>query len=302
MRRLNKQMNDLLSPLIACGNVEEPVPIKSEVFLQYGLMTEAQRESLVKGASEWRRADQPDKDLNDFTVWLGDDMIPFNQPTIMPLFDFELEEMDLEFEQLKEIEAEAKVDDEEEIDTLRGHALRLDEPFTGKARRSVTEDSIKLQLEEQDMWKIKQRYRGPIYRYMQQKLKIMLRDAFRQKAREHTELVQQLKIGRWEIESNFLEQAKIIGMTTTGLSKNRGLLQSVKPKIVMIEEAAETLEAFVTAACMDSVEHIILVGDHQQLRGHCSVQDLEGWPWFLVCGSRAEAELTSLLFAGLLLS
>ena len=131
------------------------------------------------------------------------------------------------------------------------------------------------------MWKIKQSYRGPIYRWMQQQVKVAILEAFRQKARHHSELVQQLKIGRWEIESNFLEQAKIVGMTTTGLSKYRGLIQSVKPKIVMIEEAAETLEAYVTAACMDSVEHLILLGDHQQLRGHCSVQDLEGYPWFL---------------------
>ena len=131
------------------------------------------------------------------------------------------------------------------------------------------------------MWKIKESYRGAIYQWMQQKLKAAVLEAFRRKAQYHSKLVQQVRIGRWEIESNFLEQAKIVGMTTTGLSKYRGLIQSVKPKIVMIEEAAETLEAFVTAACMDSVEHLILVGDHQQLRGHCSVQELEGYPWYL---------------------
>ena len=123
---------------------------------------------------------------------------------------------------------------------------------------------------------------------MAQTLKKKLKDMFQEKARKHTAIAKQLKIGRWEVETNFLEEAKIVGMTTTGLSKNRGLLQSVRPKIVMIEEAAETLEAFVTAACMDSVEHLILVGDHQQLRGHCSVQDLQGYPWFLVSAHRSQ--------------
>lgn len=280
MRRLNKEIGELLKPLTVGGGEDEP--IKSNVFVQYGILTEAQRESLIKGASEWRRSDQPDGSMNEFTVWLGPDMIPFSRPSVMPLHDFEVEEMDLEFEQLKEMEAETKIEDEEEINVLHGHALRIGEPFTCKPKANVTEDRIQMQLDEQDMWKIHQKYRGPIYRWMCQSLKLKLRDALRHKSRQHSAIAKQLKIGRWEIESNFLDQAKIVGMTTTGLSKYRGLLQSVQPKIVMIEEAAETLEAFVTAACMDSVEHIILVGDHQQLRGHCSVQDLEGYPWFLV--------------------
>ena len=87
----------------------------------------------------------------------------------------------------------------------------------------------------------------------------------------------------WELDYNYLKQAKIIGMTTTGLSKYRGLIQSLKPKIVLVEEAAETLEAFVSVACfktyvwhsswqmmglkVSSLEHLILVGDHLQLRG-----------------------------------
>lgn len=281
MRRLIKEMVQIISPLSASHEEEEPEPVKSKFFVQYGIITEAQRESLIQGARNWQRADQPDNIPNDLAMWGGPDLIPFNRPTILPLYDFEPEEVDLEFEQLKELEAEAKVDEDEEIDTLKGYAVRLGEPLAGRPRKGFTEEKIKAELEEQDMWKIKQSYRGPIYRWMQKQLKSAILEAFRKKAQRHTQLVQQLKIGRWEIESNFLEQAKIVGMTTTGLSKNRGLIQSVRPKIVMIEEAAETLEVFVTAACMESLEHLILVGDHQQLRGHCSVPELEGYPWFL---------------------
>lgn len=43
----------------------------------------------------------------------------------------------------------------------------------------------------------------------------------------------------------------------------------------MIEEAAEVLEAPVVACCVESVQHLILVGDHQQLRPHCHVRELE---------------------------
>jgi helicase required for RNAi-mediated heterochromatin assembly 1 len=280
MRRLVKSMVEILAPLTASHD-DESEPIKSDFFVQYGIITEAQRESMIKGAREWQRTDQPEAVLNDIVMWAGPDLVPHDRPTVFPLHDFEVEEVDLEFEQLKELEAEAKIEDDDDIDTLKGFSVRLGEPLTGRSRRGVTEQKVKLELEQQDMWKIKQSYRGPIYLWMQQQLKTAILEAFRKKARRHTQLVQHFKIGRWEIESNFLEQAKIVGMTTTGLSKYRGLIQSVKPKIIMIEEAAETLEAYVTAACMESVEHLILVGDHQQLRGHCSTQELEGYPWFL---------------------
>jgi len=74
---------------------------------------------------------------------------------------------------------------------------------------------------------------------------------------------------------------RLFCMTTTGLSKYRGLVASLKPRVVLIEEAAETLEGLVMAACVESLEHLILVGDHKQLRGHCSVQELEGEPYYL---------------------
>lgn len=78
-----------------------------------------------------------------------------------------------------------------------------------------------------------------------------------------------------------MKDARIVGMTTTGLSKYRALISSLRPKIILIEEAAEVLEAPVTAACMESLQQLVLVGDHQQLRGSCSMQELEGDPFYL---------------------
>lgn len=69
-------------------------------------------------------------------------------------------------------------------------------------------------------------------------------------------------------------------MTTTGLSKYRGLIAALKPKIILVEEAAETLEAPVTIACLPALEHLILVGDHQQLRPHCQLREFENEPYY----------------------
>lgn len=112
-------------------------------------------------------------------------------------------------------------------------------------------------------------------------LKVFIRDKFRQKAHEYMKATRDWQIGKWEIDYNYLKKARIIGLTTTGLSKYRGLIHSLHPKVVLIEEAAETLEGFVSVACMPSVEHLILVGDHQQLRGHVNDRGLEGQPFYL---------------------
>jgi helicase required for RNAi-mediated heterochromatin assembly 1 len=116
---------------------------------------------------------------------------------------------------------------------------------------------------------------------MVHRLKSKLLTLFRDTVETYNKNLKDLKIGRWERDEVYLKSAKLIGMTTTGLSKYRPLVASLKPKIVLIEEAAEVLEGPVTVACMESVEHLILVGDHEQLQGHCSVRQLEGEPFHL---------------------
>ncbi|XP_074745728.1 NFX1-type zinc finger-containing protein 1-like isoform X2 [Strix uralensis] len=53
---------------------------------------------------------------------------------------------------------------------------------------------------------------------------------------------------------------------TAGAAKYRKLLQRVQPQTVIVEEAAEILEAHVLTCLTASCKHLILIGDHQQLR------------------------------------
>jgi len=59
---------------------------------------------------------------------------------------------------------------------------------------------------------------------------------------------------------------KIIGMTITGASMNHQLIKEVAPAIVIVEEAAEVLEADLLAALTPGLQHLVLIGDHKQLR------------------------------------
>ncbi|KAF2837549.1 hypothetical protein M501DRAFT_995498 [Patellaria atrata CBS 101060] len=69
-----------------------------------------------------------------------------------------------------------------------------------------------------------------------------------------------------ELDLRVLQQADIIGATTTGLAKNLDLLRRVRAKVLIVEEAGEILEAHTLTALLPSIEHVILIGDHLQLR------------------------------------
>ncbi|KAL8901018.1 MAG: hypothetical protein Q9207_005411 [Kuettlingeria erythrocarpa] len=275
MRRLVKEMQEMLKPLTEGASFDE------EVFNAYGVLTEQQCKLLVKGAEQWVDLTLPEGVTAAISKWAGDELIQADRRTMPEDFGFEYEEMDLEFEQLKELEAEGKLSSEEETEGLKGERIRFDEPFTGPEKAGKSNDYFESLLKVADLWQVAAGLRGPLYLYMQQKVKKAMLEKMRALAKAYAKHSKDLKIGKWEYDTNFLQASNIIGCTTTGLSKYRGLLDSLKPKIVLIEEAAETLEAYVTAACFTTLEHLILVGDHQQLRGHCNEKELEGNPFFL---------------------
>ncbi|KAE8233422.1 hypothetical protein CF326_g1537 [Tilletia indica] len=65
---------------------------------------------------------------------------------------------------------------------------------------------------------------------------------------------------------SILKTSHIIGATTNGAAKAADLLKSLKPKVLLVEEAGQVLEAHILATLNASVEHLILIGDHYQLR------------------------------------
>ena len=63
-----------------------------------------------------------------------------------------------------------------------------------------------------------------------------------------------------------LQKAHVICMTTTGAAKHKHLLEKLKPKIVIAEETAEVFESHIIACLTATTQHLILIGDHQQLQ------------------------------------
>mmetsp|Transcript_59595 Transcript_59595/g.172594 ORF Transcript_59595/g.172594 Transcript_59595/m.172594 type:complete len:1690 (+) Transcript_59595:340-5409(+) len=71
-----------------------------------------------------------------------------------------------------------------------------------------------------------------------------------------------------------LREMEVVGMTTTAVSKYQQLLKALRPEVVIVEEAAEVLEAHILTALHPRTQHVILIGDHQQLRPATAVYRL----------------------------
>ena len=89
-----------------------------------------------------------------------------------------------------------------------------------------------------------------------------------------------------EVNRRALMTADVIGITTTGLARDIGMLGNLRSKVVICEEAGEVLEAHVISAMMPGVEHFIQIGDHQQLRPQInnfslSLESKQGIPYQL---------------------
>ncbi|ELU14669.1 hypothetical protein CAPTEDRAFT_71969, partial [Capitella teleta] len=75
-------------------------------------------------------------------------------------------------------------------------------------------------------------------------------------------------------DGGILKRALVVGLTTTGAAKHRSMMSHVKPTITIVEEAAEVLEAHISTLLSSHCEHLILIGDHQQLRPNPAVYRL----------------------------
>ncbi|KAJ5390631.1 uncharacterized protein N7496_001699 [Penicillium cataractarum] len=84
-------------------------------------------------------------------------------------------------------------------------------------------------------------------------------------SRLHAQARSRLDNSRDEYHLRCLAKADVVGMTTTGLARRLNMLRKLQCKVMLCEEAGEVLELHLLTAFLPSVEHAILIGDHQQL-------------------------------------
>ncbi|KAI0127340.1 P-loop containing nucleoside triphosphate hydrolase protein [Xylariales sp. AK1849] len=69
-----------------------------------------------------------------------------------------------------------------------------------------------------------------------------------------------------ERNMKILRSRRVIGCTTTGAAMQNKIIRAANPDVVIVEEAGEIREAHVLTALAPSVQQLILIGDHKQLR------------------------------------
>lgn len=128
--------------------------------------------------------------------------------------------------------------------------------------------------EIQDIWRLDLNSRWQLYRLWLQMYQADTRRRILGYERQYRTSAERMAELRLQEDLHILKDAKVVGMTTTGAAKYRQILQKVEPRIVIVEEAAEVLEAHTIATLSKACQHLILIGDHQQLRPSANVYDL----------------------------
>ena len=113
-------------------------------------------------------------------------------------------------------------------------------------------------LEGEDRWKL--------YNYWRAKHLEFKEDQCEVNCTDYNESCKRQRAAKHNADRFTLETADIIGMTTTGAAKYQHVLHMVKPRIVIVEEAAEVLESHIVSALNAGTQHLILIGDHKQLK------------------------------------
>ncbi|KAI0413221.1 P-loop containing nucleoside triphosphate hydrolase protein [Xylaria grammica] len=261
--------------------------IDPEALKAAGIITQKQSESLL-AEDGWACASAAEGLPGSLFRWLGDQRI--EAPTMDasdPDFDiqecddsadFDAEDYDVELD-------DCIADDDENSGRVNGKWVPTKYQWTGANPRKYTEADlvIRKELKRDSLWDIGPQYRGAIYQYWQRELLRLRHAEFRNALAENVRTCRNLKANRWHRDLRCIKTAgiEIIGCTTTGLCKYRGLLAALKPRTMLIEEAAETKEASILSALYPSLQQLILVGDHQQLTPSCDTRFLDEAPYYI---------------------
>ena len=125
-----------------------------------------------------------------------------------------------------------------------------------------------------NIWLLSSSERLGLYRYWLECHRERCKMEIEREEQSHEQLCCDLEAVRAEEEEHVLRRATVIGMTTSCAARYHTMLQRIAPKIVVIEEAAEIMEAHIVTSLSRDTEHVILIGDHKQLRPKAAVYEL----------------------------
>lgn len=100
-------------------------------------------------------------------------------------------------------------------------------------------------------------------------------DKFKRLLVEYKKYMDDVDKQRIARDLRILMSKKIVGVTVSGCAKYSHYLERLESPITIIEEAAEVLETHTISVLTKHTQHLIMIGDHQQLKPHVESYDLE---------------------------
>ncbi|CAL1544822.1 unnamed protein product [Lymnaea stagnalis] len=147
----------------------------------------------------------------------------------------------------------------------------------GRIRNKLISISPMSEEEENDvvdLWTLDLNKKFALYNRWITKYKVSLTEEMEKLVEQYKSAYDRKTEANREETLALLKSAKVIGMTTTGAAKHRAVLQALGCRIIVVEEAAEVLESHIVTALNKKCNHLILIGDHQQLRPNPAVYEL----------------------------
>lgn len=118
----------------------------------------------------------------------------------------------------------------------------------------------------EDIRELNEPQRWQLYNYWVSQYLRQQKHSLQRHAEEYNRACRDYMEKKQEIDCHVARGADVVGMTTTGAAKYHHILEQMHPKIIIIEEAAEVFESHVITSLSPSVQQLILIGDHKQLR------------------------------------
>ncbi|KAI5070201.1 hypothetical protein GOP47_0014544 [Adiantum capillus-veneris] len=128
---------------------------------------------------------------------------------------------------------------------------------------SLTVDKI---FNEPYPWTLGKSSRHRLHRHWLELLKKLVTEKLVKLTMEYEKACNHNVLPYDEVDLAILQDAKVVGMTVSAAARRWELFVALKPNIMIVEEAAEVLEAHIVACLTPHTEHLILIGDHMQLR------------------------------------
>ncbi|KUJ09467.1 uncharacterized protein LY89DRAFT_701455 [Mollisia scopiformis] len=278
-----------------CNEIEAIVhPLKNgeimtaQILVEHGILSEAQRSSL--NSTGW--GDDEDEEGRyggvaehidvDLREWLGDDqIIPVPRAPNKHLGVLE-EEVDLEVEQYQNLQENIAALQDDADEGLQGVWIPFGRKETGLAATGISASRISADVRAlKDLNLVQPNERGRWYRGFELLLIRSIQSKLRKSLVKYKLAVQEYQVAKSICNLKIIRYLgiKVIGCTTTGLAKYRALLSALRSRTLLIEEAAETLEAAIAAGLIKGLQQLALVGDHKQLQATCNVKALEEEPY-----------------------